>query len=47
MIYARAFDQTVMSDYFLAVDTLESQSGGSWFELNEIRTAHIEESKRL
>jgi site-specific recombinase XerD len=35
MIYARAFDQTVMQDYFLALDTLESQPDGAWFGLNE------------
>jgi integrase/recombinase XerC len=34
MIYARAFDQTVMQDYFQAVDTLESQPDGAWFGLN-------------
>ncbi len=34
MIYARAFDQTVMQDYFQVVDTLESQPDGAWFGLN-------------
>lgn len=36
MIYARAFDQTVMQDYFRAVEVLESQSGGVWFGFEEI-----------
>jgi integrase len=36
MIYARAFDQTVMQDYFQALDTLESQPDGAWFGLNEM-----------
>ena len=35
MTYARAFDQTVMLDYFHAVDAIESQPGGAWFELRE------------
>jgi site-specific recombinase XerD len=35
MTYARAFDQTVMSDYFQAVDAMESQPDGIWFGLNE------------
>ena len=30
MTYARAFDQTVMSDYFRALDVLENQSDGAW-----------------
>jgi site-specific recombinase XerD len=34
--YAQAFDQTVMLDYFQAVDALESQLDGAWFGLNEI-----------
>ena len=34
MIYARAFDQTVMQDYFQALDTLESQPDGAWYRLN-------------
>ena len=34
MTYARAFDQTVMFDYFRAVDEIESQPGGSWFGLS-------------
>lgn len=38
MMYARAFDQTVMQDYFQALDTLESQPDGAWFGLNEIRS---------
>jgi site-specific recombinase XerD len=36
MTYARAFDQTVMLDYFQAVDVIESQPGGSWYQLNEV-----------
>jgi site-specific recombinase XerD len=35
MTYARAFDQTVMLDYFQAVDEMESQADGIWFGLNE------------
>ena len=39
MTYARAFDQTVMQDYFRALDTLEIQPDGAWFGLtNEIAT---------
>ena len=34
MTYARAFDQTVMLDYFRAVDEIESQPGGSWYGLS-------------
>ena len=34
MTYARAFDQTVMFDYFRAVDEIESQPGGAWYGLN-------------
>jgi hypothetical protein len=34
MTYARAFDQTVMSDYFRAVDVIEAQPGGAWHEFN-------------
>jgi len=34
MIYARAFDQTVMSDYFRALDVLENQPDGVWSGLN-------------
>jgi len=30
MMYARAFDQTVMLDYFRAIDAIESQPGGAW-----------------
>jgi integrase len=33
MTYARAFDQTVMLDFLRAVDVIESQHGGSWFEI--------------
>jgi integrase len=47
MAYARAFDQTVMADYFHAIEVMESQPGGSWFGLNLTPTAEIEESKRL
>jgi site-specific recombinase XerD len=31
MTYARAFDQTVMLDYFRAVDLIESHSDGAWY----------------
>jgi site-specific recombinase XerD len=31
MTYARAFDQTVMLDYFRAVDQMESQPAGAWY----------------
>ena len=31
MTYARAFDQTVMLDYFRSVDVIESQPDSSWF----------------
>ena len=34
MTYARAFDQTVMLDYFRAVDVMKSQPDGAWFELD-------------
>jgi site-specific recombinase XerD len=34
MTYARAFDQTVMLDYFRAVDVIESQPNGAWYEMN-------------
>lgn len=30
MTYARAFDQTVMLDYFSAINEIESQPGGAW-----------------
>lgn len=34
MTYARAFDQTVMLDYFrAAIDEIESQPGGAWYKL--------------
>jgi site-specific recombinase XerD len=36
MIYARAFDQTVMLDYYQAVDALETQPEGAWFGLNRL-----------
>lgn len=35
MIYARAFDKTVMLDYFRAVDMIETQPDGAWHGLNE------------
>jgi integrase len=34
MTYARAFDQTVMSDYFRALDVLENQPDGAWSGLD-------------
>jgi integrase len=34
MTYASAFDQTVMLDYFKALDILEGQEEGTWFGLN-------------
>jgi site-specific recombinase XerD len=34
MTYARAFDQTVMLDYFRAVDVIEAHPGGLWFGMN-------------
>ncbi len=34
MIYAQAFDQTIMLDYFRAIDTIETKPGGSWFEID-------------
>lgn len=36
MTYARAFDQTVMLDYFQAMDSMESQPEGAWFGLHEV-----------
>ena len=33
MTYAKAFDQTVMLDYFRAVDQMESQPNGAWYGL--------------
>jgi Site-specific recombinase XerD len=36
MTYARAFDQTVMLDYFHAVDSIESEPDGAWFGLSEV-----------
>ncbi len=38
MTYARAFDRTVMLDYFQAMDSMESQPEGAWFGLHEILT---------
>jgi site-specific recombinase XerD len=43
MTYARAFDQTVMLDFFQAVGAIESELGGAWFGLNEL---HIDEPWR-
>jgi len=34
MIYARAFDQTVMLDYVDAINTIETQPGGAWHEID-------------
>jgi len=34
MTYARAFDRTVMSDYFTAVNVIEAQPGGAWHEID-------------
>lgn len=31
MTYARAFDQTVMLDYFSAINEIESRAGGAWY----------------
>lgn len=36
MTYARAFDQTVMLDYFHALDTIEVQPGGAWHDIDKI-----------
>jgi site-specific recombinase XerD len=36
MTYARAFDQTVMLDYFYAIDTIESQIGGAWHGIDNL-----------
>ena len=33
MTYARAFDQTVMVDYFSAIDAIEAQPDGAWHDL--------------
>ncbi len=38
MTYARAFDQTVMLDYFCAINVIESQPGGAWFGMESIQT---------
>ncbi len=35
MIYARAFDQTVMTDYFQVVEVMESHPDGAWYELSQ------------
>jgi site-specific recombinase XerD len=34
MAYARAFDRTVMTDYFAAIDVLEAKADGAWSDLN-------------
>lgn len=34
MTYARAFDRTVMTDYFVAIDVLEGLPDGAWSDLN-------------
>jgi site-specific recombinase XerD len=34
MVYARLFDETVMRDYFKAVDVIETQPGGAWFAID-------------
>jgi integrase len=34
MTYARAFDQTVMLDYFSAIHKLETQVDGAWHGMN-------------
>lgn len=36
MTYARAFDQTVMLDYFHAIDTVEVQPDGAWHDINNV-----------
>jgi site-specific recombinase XerD len=47
MTYARAFDQTVMLDYFQAVDTMETQPDGAWFGLSETLVKESGQLKRL
>ncbi len=37
MAYARAFDKTVMQDYFLALGTLETKPDGAWYALHELQ----------
>jgi site-specific recombinase XerD len=44
MTYARAFDHTVMLDYFRAADAMERQPEGAWFALGE-RSNPEEETK--
>lgn len=39
MTYARAFDQTVMFDYFRAIDQLESQPNGAWYGMSALISA--------
>lgn len=34
MTYARAFDQTVMLDYFSGVNVIETQPGGAWHDID-------------
>ncbi len=36
MTYARAFDQTVMLDYFRAIDTIEVEPGGTWHDIDTL-----------
>jgi site-specific recombinase XerD len=36
MTHARAFDQTVMLDYFRAIDTVEVQPEGAWHDINHV-----------
>jgi site-specific recombinase XerD len=47
MTYARAFDQTVMLDYFQAVEVMESQPDGLWFGLNEVLVEEEQIKTRL
>jgi integrase/recombinase XerD len=42
MTYARAFDQTVMLDYFRAVDHIESQPEGAWYGMAAPMPVHDE-----
>jgi site-specific recombinase XerD len=36
MTYARAFDETVMLDYFHAIDTIEVRPGGAWHDIDNV-----------
>ena len=40
MTYARAFDQTVMLDYFSAVEALEAQPEGAWYGMDIKSAGH-------